>query len=167
MKTMMSMILAMLLAKPVIASTNAAPPDMSVVAITAISFSLEYDGKRPPAVGVKTNGFDVVAVTPDELTLRRGDKVIRLPKGKRLPYNEYVITILDNGNGKQYEARTGNELRIGSRTFKVGGVNPDEGSCTLRDVNQGETLTIRRLDAQQSAPPLPRAPQPGHSDGAR
>ena len=167
MKTMMSNFLAVLLATPVIASTNTVPTDLSVMTIAAVPFSLGYDGKLLPAVGIKTNGFEVVAVTSDELTLRRGDSVIRLRKGQRMPYTEYIITILDKGNGKQYDTQAGSELKIGSRTLAVGGVNPKEGTCTLRDVSSGETWIIRRQEAQQSAAPLPPAPQTGPSDGAR
>ena len=151
--------------RALVADTNAMSADLSLVTITAESFSLMYDGKRPIAVGVKTNGFDIVAMTPDELTLKRGDKVIRLPKGRRLPYNEYVVTVMDNVNRKQYEARIGSQLTIGSRTFAVGRVNPNEGSCILRDVDTGETQTIRR-PAQQNAAPLPSTPT-GPSEGAR
>jgi hypothetical protein len=166
MKTIIAIILPLLLASPVIADTNEAPIDLNVVTMTAVPFALMYDGKRPLVVGVKTNGFEVVAVTTNALTLKRGDREIRVAKGQRVPYNEYVVTIMDKGNGSQYEVRTGHEIKIGARTFALGSVNLNEGSCTLRDVDSGEIRTIGTPKAQQGAPPLPRAPA-GHSEGAR
>ena len=59
-----------------------------------------------------------------------------------------------------------NRTEIGNRDFRL------EEARAMHYANREETMveglvTTRKLEAQQSAAPLPRAPQTGLSEGAR
>jgi hypothetical protein len=138
-----------------------APLHLALVQIVSDPFRLRWNGKTVPTVGTNWRGFVVTEITPKSkqitrfgkeftvdvsvLTLKRGERTIRLVKGKAVEYNEHIVHLLDLADRTEYSVRSGEEVVIGSRSFLLRGVDTREMNCTLRDVGSGEQFTIKRV----------------------
>lgn len=138
---------------------------LALVDIARVPFSLGFDDAADIPIGTNVHGFVAVKFTPkfkqkelpsgalrtidvSELTLKRGDKLITLVKGHRVPYEEHAVHLVHKSTGKEYGIRTGEEIEIGSRRLRLRDVNVRKQNCTLVDVKTGEQFTITRM-AQQ------------------
>jgi hypothetical protein len=153
MKTIKIIISVLIFAANAIAETNAPPSDLTVVQIKTIPFMLRYDGKEKITMQFAKSGFVVTEVTTNEITLSRGEEILKVTKGFPVSYSEYEITVLDKKDGKHYVIQSGRDERIGSQTFVIRHVNLEKESCTLMDVHSRQIRTIRTEKAQQPSAP--------------
>lgn len=150
-------------------ATADGPTDVLQLALIDIArkpYSLAFDDESEIPIGTNFHGFVAVKFTPkfekkklpsgefitvdvSELTLKRGDKLITLVKGRRVPYAEHSVHMVDTTTGKEYGFRTGEEIEIGSRRLRLRDVNVKEQNCTLVDVKTGDQFTITRMAQHQ------------------
>jgi len=142
-------------------------PQLDLVDIARVPFSLGFDDKSEIPVGTNICGFVAVKFTPkveervlpsgatgrvdvSELTLKRGESLITLVKGRRVSYQQLAVHLVDRSSGKEFGVMTGEEINIGSRRLRLREVNVEELNCTLQDVTSGEQFTIKRMAQPES-----------------
>ena len=167
MKRFETVVLLLCLSGCTTAEPSAYAPRLLLVDIAIIPFSLGFDDESDFPIGTNRNGFVAVRFVPkgekkqlpsgdwttvdvSELILKRGDRLVTLVKGRRVPYEEHAVHLIDESSGKEYGLRTGEKTMIGSRRLRLRGVNVKEQSCTLEDAKSGEQFTINRTARPES-----------------
>jgi hypothetical protein len=90
------------------------------------------------------------------LTLKRGEKLIPLVKGKDVQYNEYTARLVFTVDGSEYIVRMDDELTLARKVYKVITIDTQKRSLILRSLQDGRELVIRSMNGS-----APMAAEPG------
>ena len=122
------------------------PPELQNLAIAAIRpipFYIRYNETNLPIVGTEVLGYKVVEVTTYSINLTRisDGRPVTVVKGRPVTEQELAVLFVDISNRTSYPTiHVGKEISIGTQRFTLQSIK--SASCTLRDVNSGELLTI-------------------------
>lgn len=160
------------LCSPLAAQTNNDTLGWEIVKVHAIPFVITYSGmsnhpsislpsRRSPApkVGEKVGGYEVIAITSTNMTIRRDDKTITLMRGGTLAFNEYEVVLANVTNGQKYVAYSDKAFSLGTRKMTITRVDCLESACVVKDVNSGVTYQIKTTPKptgtqQEAHPPV-------------
>ena len=156
-------IIAAILCLPLLALSACAEdsPELANLAIASIRpvpYYLRLSDTNMYVVGAKYLGYKVTEVTTNTITLTRESdgRPVTIIKGKPISEQELVVMFMDASKKARYPAtRIGEELNIGTQTFTLQSINERGLSCTLRDVDSGELLTVTNKWVQQGGPGYP------------
>ncbi|MBN1558555.1 MAG: hypothetical protein JW951_10475 [Lentisphaerae bacterium] len=79
------------------------------------------------------------------LTLRRGEKLIPLVRGKDVQYNEYTARLRFTPDGTEYTVRINDELVLQRKKYRVISIDTERESLVLRRLHDGRDLVVRRM----------------------
>ncbi len=140
----------------------------------ALTFGVNTSAIRPKTYFVKMNGevegFKLVAYEPKTesvvlqgsslprnvdvsvLTLKRGDKMISLTKGKEQEYSEYTGVLTFNLDKSTYPVKMGTEfeLKMVGKKYKVLSIDGTQNFIVIERLTDGGKLTIRLLPLRSS-----------------
>ncbi len=78
------------------------------------------------------------------LTLKRGNKLIRLTKGKGVEYNEYTCTLLFKADDSTYKLRLNNEFDLQGKRYRLIDIDSTAGRVVIKRVLDGVDLQVRQ-----------------------
>ncbi len=99
----------------------------------------------------KLTNYDEKASGGGELTLERGDKVIRLKKGKMHQEEAYEIVLRSALDGKKVVARTGGEFEVRGLVFRVKSVDIKGMRVLITEVSAGKDVWVSRDASDKKA----------------
>lgn len=102
-----------------------------------------------PALGEEVEGFKVVEFSDNGaegpvLTIKRGDKLIPLIKGREVPRNEYEVTLRSTIDEKRYVARVESEFELKGVKYRVNKVDMDGLRVLIHDPSRKMDVWIER-----------------------
>ena len=120
---------------------------LEIVAIREIPFTFNFRNNTNITVGTNIGGFVVADITSSNLTLKRGDKLLCIPKKKTVPWQEYEAKLVDKNTGNTLMLRIESEFQIDDRKFMVKNIHGTEHhyALTLMDINSGQLITLKRV----------------------
>jgi len=86
----------------------------------------------------------VMNIDVSVLTLKRGDKLIRLTKGKGVEYNEYTCTLLFKADDSTYKLRLNDEFDLQGKRYKLIDIDSGAGRVVIKRVLDGLDLQVRK-----------------------
>jgi len=85
------------------------------------------------------------------LTLKRGDKLIGLTKGKGVQYNEYTCTLLFKADNSIYKLRLNDEFDLQGKRYRLIDIDSDVGHVVIKRVLDGLDLQVRKCTESSDA----------------
>ena len=130
--------------------------NLAIASIRPIPFYIRLSDTNMHVVGTEVQGYTVTEVTSNTVTLtrERDGRPVTIVKGR--PVTEYDLKVLfvDVAKRTKYPPIcVGEEINVGTQKFILQDIERE--SCTLRDVDSGELLTITNKLVQQAGPGYP------------
>ena len=158
MKIIASIICLPLLALSACAEDSPELANLAIASIRPVPYYLRLSDTNMHVVGANYLGYKVTEVTTNTITLTRESdgRPVTIIKGKPTTEQELVVLFVDASKKTRYPVvRIGEELNIGTQMFTLQSINVNGLSCTLRDADSGELLTITNQWVQQAGPAYP------------
>ncbi len=92
---------------------------------------------------VKKSGL-MMDVDVSVLTLKRGDKLIGLTKGRGVQYNEYTCTLLFKATMSTYTLRLNDEFDLQGKRYKLIDIDSSSERVVIRRLLDGVDLQVRK-----------------------
>jgi hypothetical protein len=86
----------------------------------------------------------VMNIDVSVLTLKRGDKLIRLTKGKGVEYSEYTCTLLFKADDSTYKLRLNDEFDLQGKRYRLIDIDSAAGRVVIKRVLDGVDLQVRK-----------------------
>ena len=135
--------------------------NLAIAGIRPVPHYLRLGDTNMHVVGTEVKGYRVTEVTTNTITLTRESdgRPVTIIKGKPVTEQELVVLFVDVSNRTRYPAvRIGEEINVGTNNYLLQSI--ERASCTLRDINSGELLTITNKWVQQGVPDYRRQSAP-------
>ena len=130
--------------------------NLAIASIRPVPYYLRLSDTNMHVVGTEVNGYRVTEVTTNTITLTRESdgRPVTIIKGKPVTEQELVVLFVDISNRTRYPViRIGEEITVGTRRFMLQDIG--KASCTLRDIDSEELLTVTNKLVQQGGPAYP------------
>ncbi len=130
--------------------------NLAIASVRAVPFYLRLSDTNMHVVGTEVQGYTVTEVTTNTITLtRKSDgRLVTIVKGRPVTEQELKVLFVDVAKRTKYPpVRVGEEINVGTQGFILQDIERE--SCTLRDVDSGELLTITNKLVQQAVPEYP------------
>ncbi len=86
----------------------------------------------------------VMNIDVSVLILKRGDKLIRLTKGKGVEYNEFTCTLLFKADDSTYTLRLDDEFDLQGKRYRLIDIDSAAGRVVIKRVLDGLDLQVRK-----------------------
>jgi hypothetical protein len=93
----------------------------------------------------------VMNIDVSVLTLKRGDKLIKLTKGKRVEYKEYTCTLLFKVDDSTYTLAVNDEFDLQGKRYKLIGIDSATERVVIKRVLDGLDLQVRKCAESDDA----------------
>ena len=78
------------------------------------------------------------------LTLKRGEKLIRLTKGKKVEYNEYTCKLFFKVDGSTFTLKLGDPFELQGKQYELIGIDSRGGRVVIRHLLDSVDLHVRK-----------------------
>ena len=164
MKRCMIILSLVLPALPALAQAGDEPvaPHLALQDITPEPFRISWHSTNTLAVGTNLLGFTVVNVeditesykTPEGetatrdrplvATLKRGDRTLKLYRGRSLPFIDWFALLKSTDDGKSFKTRVDDNFVLGPRTYRLLSVDTQAVTCVVADIETGTRTTVKK-----------------------
>ena len=120
-----------------------APQQLQLVGIERRPLKIRFNELE---VGKKTGEYEVLSLTNDVATLRRGDETITLKRHTGDQSGELVAVVSETSDTRRFELRAGQNVELGNARYRVS--NIESNSVTFQDTTTTNSFTLK-LEAEK------------------
>ena len=88
-----------------------------------------------------------------ELTIQSGEKVLKLIKGKQVPYNEYMVHLVYLPTGTTYDLKIGGAFELKGQSYQVKDIDTSAGRVLINDTATGKEVWVSKADPSAAKEP--------------
>lgn len=89
-------------------------------------------------------------VDVSELTLKRGDKLITLIKGKDVMYSEYIADLFFGLDAGEYSVKIADVFELKGKKYKVTGIDSARRNVVIVRLHDGKEFVVRRSSKERT-----------------